>query len=100
MNWLFAFVITCLIELTVVASIARRSQRKTAAIDSLAANLLTHPAAWYLIRSIDLPWLAVELTIVAVEASIYRTVTRMSWGRAATAAICANGITAALSFVV
>ena len=55
------------------------------------------PSQMHLMR---LPWLAVELTIVAVEASIYRTVTRMSWGRAATAAICANGITAALSFVV
>ena len=100
MTWLYAFLLTCVVELTVVASIATRPQRKSAAIDSFAANLLTHPAAWYLIRSIGLPWLSVELTIVAVEALIYRKVTHMSWRRAATAAICANGLTATLSFVV
>ncbi|MGK0352968.1 MAG: hypothetical protein ACJAYX_003657 [Planctomycetota bacterium] len=34
------------------------------------------------------------------ECLIYRQVTQMSWLRAAAAALLANGITAALSFVV
>jgi len=65
------------------------------------ANLLTHPTAWHLIRSMDLSWLAIEIGVgvATVELLIYRKVTGLSWQRATLAAFCASGITAALSFV-
>ena len=99
MNWLEAFALTCAIELPVVALIASRGLRRRAAGDSLAANLLTHPAAWYLVRSAGLPWFAAEIGVAAIELLVYRRVTRLSWLRAAAASLAANGVTAALSFV-
>ena len=99
MNWLEAFALTCAIELPVVVLIAGRGLRRRAAVDSLAANLLTHPAAWYLVRSTGVPWLAAEVVVAAVELLVYRRVTRLTWLRAAAASVAANGVTAALSFV-
>lgn len=100
MSWLDAFLITCAVELPIVAAIAPRGARRRAAIDAFGANLLTHPAAWYLVRALAAPWVAVELGVTAVELLVYRAVTRMSWRRAALAACCANAVTAAMSFVV
>lgn len=100
MNWFVAFLVTCAIELPIVAAIAPRGARRRAPVDALAANLLTHPAAWYLVRAAAASWLAVELGVTAAELLVYRAVTRMSLPRAALAACCANGVTAALSFVV
>ena len=100
MMWLYAFLLTCAIELPIVVMCAGAGKRRRAAMDSLAANLVTHPAAWYLVRSMLLPWLAVELAVAAAELLIYRGVTKLSWGRATAAAVLANGVTAAMSFVV
>jgi hypothetical protein len=100
MNWLYAFLLTGLIELPLVACCANRGMRRRAATDSIAANLVTHPIAWYLVRSLEAPWLAIEIGVATTELLIYRTITRLSWSRAATASLLANGITAALSFVV
>lgn len=100
MSWLEAFLITCAIELPIVAAIAPRAARRRAVVDAFGANLLTHPAAWYLVRALAAPWLAVEVSVTAVELLVYRAVTRISWRRAGLAACCANGVTAALSFVV
>ncbi|MBL8735294.1 MAG: hypothetical protein JNL12_02585 [Planctomycetes bacterium] len=61
---------------------------------------MTHPLAWYSVRTLLLSWTVVELAVLAVETVVYRTVTRLPWGRALLAAGLANGITAALSFVV
>jgi hypothetical protein len=65
-----------------------------------AANVVTHPIAWFLVRSMEAPWLVVEIGVFVAEGLIYRQVTRMPWLRAVAAALLANGITAALSFVV
>lgn len=99
MEWPAAFALTCAVELPIVAAVAE-GRRRRAAFDAFGANLLTHPLAWYSIRSLLWPWLAVELAVLAGEAVLYRTVTRLSWGRALLAAGLANGITAALSFAV
>ena len=100
MNWLTAFALTVAIELPIIAALAPRDRRRRALGDAFAANLLTHPAAWFLVRSLAAPWSVTELGVAVVEALVYRAVTRMSWARAAIASGCANGVTAALSFVV
>ena len=100
MNWPAAFALTCAVELPLVMLVAPRALRNRATLDSLAANLLTHPLAWYLFAAELLPWTAIEIGVTAVELVVYRIVTRMPWSRAAFAALLANGITAALSFFV
>jgi len=99
MNWLFAFLLTVAIELPIVVAWAPRDRRRRIAVDAFAANLLTHSAAWYLVRSLAAPWLLVEIGVAAVEALVYRRVGGLEWSRAAAASCCANGVTAALSFV-
>lgn len=99
MDWLAAFALTCAVELPIVAAVAQ-GRRRRAALDAFGANLLTHPLAWYSVRTLLLSWTTVELAVLAVEAIVYRSVTRLPWGRALLAAGLANGITAALSFVV
>jgi len=100
MNWPAAFALTAAIELPLVVAVAPRALRRRAALDSLAANLLTHPLAWYLLAAELLPWTAIEVGVTAVELAVYRFVTRLPWPRAVLAALLANGVTAALSFVV
>ncbi len=99
MNWALAFALTCVIELPIVIAWARGRRRHRVAIDAFAANLFTHPAAWYLVRSLGTPWLAVEIGVTAVESLVYRRVSGFDWWRAIAASGCANGVTAALSFV-
>ena len=99
MTWLTAFALTCAVELPIVALLAR-GRRRRAALDAFGANLLTHPLAWYAVRTLLASWTAVELTVVVVEAVVYRTVTRLPLERAVVASALANGVTAALSFVV
>lgn len=72
--------------------------RRRIAVDSLWANLTTHPLAWFLYGHGLVSWWAVELGVAATEAVVYRAVTRLSWPRALLASGVANGITAALSF--
>jgi hypothetical protein len=100
MTWLYAFLLTAAIELPIVGLLAGRGKRLSGAIDSIGANLVTHPIAWLLVRSVGASWLAIEIGVFVTECLIYRQVTRMRWRRAITAALLANSITAALSFVV
>lgn len=99
-DWLYAFALTVAIELPIVAACAPRGLRRRGAVDSVFANLVTHPLAWLAVGSGALSWTVVELLVAAVEILVYRGVTRMRWTRAALASLCANGVTAALSFVV
>lgn len=100
MTWPLAFLLTIAIELPVVAWLAGAAKRRRALLDGFAANLLTHPTAWLMVRSLDCPWLAIELGVLAVESLVYWRVTRLPPPRAFAIALLANGITAALSFVV
>ncbi|MFO1076983.1 MAG: hypothetical protein U1E73_04565 [Planctomycetota bacterium] len=99
MSWFAAFLLTCACEIPIVAAVAPRGQRRRAAVDALAANLLTHPLAWYAYAAEWLSWGAVETLVVVVEAAVYALVTRLSWPRAALASLLANGVTMALSFL-
>jgi len=98
--WLYAFMLTCAIELPIVVFCAGGGQRRRAALDCLGANLATHPTAWYLVRSLSVSWLTVELAVMLAEVLIFRQITRLSWGRAIAAGCLANGTTATLSFIV
>ncbi|MBL8737144.1 MAG: hypothetical protein JNL12_11995, partial [Planctomycetes bacterium] len=80
MDWLAAFALTCAVELPIVAAVAP-GRRRRAALDAFGANLLTHPLAWYSVRTLLLSWTVVELAVLAVETVVYRTVTRLPWGR-------------------
>lgn len=100
MMWLYAFALTCTIELPIVMLCADSGRRRRAAVDSFGANLVTHPTAWYLARSLMVPWLGVEVAVTLAEVLIYRHITGLSWLRATAAGVLANSITAALSFVV
>lgn len=100
MNWLTAFALTCTVELPILAAVAPKGLRYRASIDSLAANLLTHPLAWYLFSTTAAPWLAIELGVTGVEAVVYALVTRLPPARAFCAAFLANFVTAAISFLV
>lgn len=99
-EWLYAFALTVAVELPIVVVCAPHVLRRRAALDSVLANLLTHPLAWLAIVGLGWSWTGTELAVAVVETCVYRGVTRMSWARAALAALCANGVTAALSFVV
>lgn len=99
MEWPAAFALTCAVELPIVAAVAV-GRRRRALLDAFFANLLTHPLAWCSVRTLLWSWIAVEVAVLLVEAVVYRTVTRLPRGRALLAATLANGITAALSFVV
>ena len=87
------------IELPIALWLVGASHRRRASGDVLAANLLTHPAAWWLVRSALWPWALVEILVTATETVVYRAATGLSWPRALITSICANGVTAALSFV-
>jgi hypothetical protein len=99
-DWLFAFALTVAVELPLVMLCAPRSLRRRAATDSVLANLLTHPLAWLAIGSQTLPWTAAEIAVVIVEAVIYCGLTGLPLPRATLVSLVANGVTAALSFVV
>ena len=72
MMWLYAFALTCTIELPIVMLCADSGRRRRAAVDSFGANLVTHPTAWYLARSLMVPWLGVEVAVTLAEGA-YRT---------------------------
>lgn len=99
MSWFEAFALTVAIELPIIVWLAGRGRRRHVWVDALAANLLTHPGAWWLVRGAGWSWIGVELAVAAVEALVYRSAARTSWRRAALMSCAANGTTAALSFV-
>ncbi|MFK7739766.1 MAG: hypothetical protein AB8H80_05535 [Planctomycetota bacterium] len=99
MNWPTAFALTVLIELPLIVWLLGSGRRTRAAGDVLAANLLTHPLAWFLVRLQDWPWTLVELLVLAAEACAYRKLRRIPWRRAVLLSSVANGATAALSLL-
>lgn len=99
MNWVSAFALTAAIELPLATLCAPAGVRRRTALDSLFANLTTHPLAWYLYGAGLVPWVPLEVGVAAAEALVYRAVTRLPWRRALAASALANGVTAALSFV-
>jgi hypothetical protein len=100
MNWLAAFLLTLAVELPLLALLAPTARRRRALLDGTAANLLTHPLAWYAVRELGASWWLVEGCVLVVEALVYVGCTRLPVGRAWLMAALANAVTAALSFAV
>jgi len=99
MEWYIAFALTLAIELPVVGLLCPRGARRRGVKDAAAANLLTHPCAWWAILSAGMSWWLVEGLVWLAEACVYRAATRLSWTRAATTSLVANGVTAALGWL-
>ena len=99
MSWLEAFALTVAIELPLVMCIAPRGHRRRVLGDGLAANLLTHPCAWWAVLAAGAPWLLVEAVVCAVEAAVYCGASKISLRRALVASLVANSVTAAIGAV-
>jgi hypothetical protein len=99
-EWGVAFLLTVLVEVPIAVVLAPPGRRRRIAGDAVLVNLCTHPFAWLAIRTLGWSWTLVEIGVAATELLFYRHVPRLRWSRAALIAVVANGITAALSFVI
>lgn len=99
MTWLVAFVLTCAVEFALVFALAPPAQRARIATDSLAANLCTHPPAFWLVTQGHAGFWPVEFVVWLGEAAIYASVSRLPALRALATSLAANGVTLAMSFL-
>ena len=98
-GWFTAFVLTLAIELPIVAMLLRRAEPDVRRRIALAvfANLMTHPAVWYVFSQLFLIGtleyaLAAEGWAIAAEAVFYVVAIRgLSVSRAFAVAVLANG---------
>ena len=95
--WLAAFLCTLLIEGALFLAVLGRTGRNLCAV--VAANVCTHPLAYWLIVVQGVPFVPVEAGILVVEALLYRFGFRLGWGDAFGAAALCNGATMAVSLV-
>lgn len=98
--WLAYFALTVAVEVPIAVALAPRSMRRRMALDAFLVNLASHPAAWLLLARGLLDWWSTETLVALAECFAYRAVTGVAWPRAAGIALAANGVTAALSFIV
>lgn len=98
MTWLVAFLLTCAVEFAIVFALAPPTQRVRIAIDSLAANLFTHPIAWWLVTNGHAGFWPTEVGVWLVEATVYLGIARLPARRALATSLAANGVTLAMSF--
>ncbi|MBI5850269.1 MAG: hypothetical protein HZB39_04410 [Planctomycetes bacterium] len=99
-EWLRLFVLTVTVEVPLAIALAPQAFKRRIALDALLANLMTHPAAWFVIGHGMLGWWPTECAVTIAEAFVFRAVTGLTWPRATVLAVAANGVTAALSFAV
>lgn len=98
-GWAIALVITLAVEGLVVLAIAPAVLRRRAAVDSMFANLFTHPLAWLVLGEGALAWGWAELAVFVIEAGVFSWITGMAWWRALVTAGIANGVTAGLAWL-
>lgn len=103
--YLAVFALNLAVEAAVLAAVLgfRLPVLRAAAV----ANLATHPLVWFAVPLVAVGWwwktAVAEVLVVAVEtALLWRLLDRGAWGRrrVALAALAANAVTAALTFVV
>jgi len=99
MPWFAAFLLTVALELPIVLALVPPHVRRRAWVDGLAVNCVTHPLAWWAVLHQGVGWWPVEGVVTLTELVSYRGVTGLSWRRAALVACAANGVTAALSWL-
>jgi hypothetical protein len=95
--WESVLVATIVIEGAVALVVAGRGMRRAALLCSVFANFLTHPLLTILHGIHDVPLPPLELAVMAVEALAYRRAAGLSWRRAITVSIVANGVTWGIS---
>lgn len=105
-TWLIAFVLTLLVEVPIVAAVARRAEPSLARRVGFGvfASLATHPAVWYVFPDLPIgPWTSLALSeafAVVVEALFYALAfPRLGRGRAAALAIGANAASFGVGWV-
>lgn len=107
-GWFAAFVLTLAVEVPIVAWLLRRVEpvlwRRVAL--AVFANLVTHPAVWYVFSQLVVPG-TVEYTLVAegwaiaAEAAFYAVVVRgLGLSRAVVVAVVANGASFAVGRII
>ncbi len=97
-GWFAAFVLTCTVEVPVVAALLRPSGADLGRVVPLVvfANLATHPLVWYVIPQLLLlgtpeHLFAAETWAVAAEAVFYGlTIRGLAWRRAIAVSLSAN----------
>ena len=99
-HYFFLLGLTIAVEVAVALVIMPRVLWKTRLGDVVIANLVSHPLATLAVWEIDVPWIAAELAVTALEAMIYRYLSGFSWRKAGLLSLACNAVTAALSFVV
>lgn len=99
MTWLLAFTLTCAIEFAIVLALAPAPQRVRVAVDSLAANLFTHPLAFWAVTHGHVGFWPTEGAVCLVETAIYARISRLPLPRAVAISLAANGVTLATSFL-
>jgi hypothetical protein len=96
-GYALALAATLAVEVPIVAWCLRGSGFRQVLGVAVLANLASHPAATALFALVGLDWFLVEALVVAFEATVYRASLGARSGRAWTAALLANGATAAIA---
>lgn len=99
LEYFAALSITLAVEIPVAMLFGEANRRGQAAATCLAVNLVSHPIAYYTVTNGVLSFAPTELLVTVFEAMGYKGFARLSLGRAALTSTVANGLTAALSFV-
>jgi hypothetical protein len=103
--WATAFVVTWLSELAVATPFLPRSEPRLRRLGAVtAANVLSHPAVWFVFPEVLRPYwvmlVAAELWAFCSEALLYRLVfPSLSWRRAFGVSALANGVSLGLGLV-
>lgn len=98
-RYLAALATTLLVEALVVALLSRGPQRATLVRTSLFVNLFTHPLANLFFAGTAPSFVALEASVVLVEAFLYALVAGVGFGRATLLSLAANVASLSLSFL-
>jgi hypothetical protein len=98
-DYLLALGLTLIVELPIYGWFGSPGQRGGIVLTGLAANLVSHPIAWWLILGAGAPFLIAEFGVVVFEAAALRLCGGITLRRAALAALTANLVTMSLSFL-
>ena len=91
--------LTLLVEVPLATVLAGGASRRVVLAVAVAVNLSSHPLAhlaWYCAAG---SYATIELSVGIFEVIGYRVAGGLSWGRAITLSVLANGATVALSFL-
>ncbi len=100
MPYWVALLLTIACELAIALALTRRCDRMSVTRACLLVNLLTHPAANWIVRGGTAPMELVEVAVLIAEAIGYRWVLGWRWSRATMLALACNAVTWLLSYAV